>query len=123
MQLKDAEGKTLVRVGNIETEKGILGWAMNSSNLGKIRIGSVEADVVTYDGTSNIEEALKPLLEQQSASDSTSDQPSSATTYLGQIEVIDTRFNLSSARQQPTMDTERSELSMILPRQPSNWSH
>ena len=115
VQLKDAEGNTLIRVGNIETEKGIIGWAMNSTNLGKIRIGSVEADVVTYDGTSNIEEALKPLLEQQTASDPANDSSTSSTTYLGQIEVIDTRLNLSARDSSQRWILNVPELSMMLP--------
>ncbi len=113
VELRDGEGKTLVRIGNIETEKGILGWIMNSSNLGTIRIASVEADVVTYDGTSNIEQALKPLLEKQSASpDATT---SSTTSYVGALSVVDTRFNLSTRDSTQTWILNVPELSVALP--------
>ncbi len=113
VELRDGEGKTLVRIGNVETEKGILGWIMNSSNLGTIRIASVEADVVTYDGTSNIEQALKPLLEKQSASpDATT---SSTTSYVGALSVVDTRFNLSTRDSTQTWILNVPELSVALP--------
>lgn len=113
LQLKDADGKTLIRVGNVETEKGIVGWITNSSNLGTIRIASVEADVVTYDGTSNIEQALKPLLENQSPpNDSTS---KATTTYIGAVEVVDTRFNLSSRDSNQSWILNVPELSVVLP--------
>ena len=114
VQLKDGEGKTLIRIGNVETEKGIFGWIMNSSNLGTIRIASVEADVVTYDGTSNIEQALKPLLDQQTASP-TDSSSKSTTSYLGAIEVVDTRFNLSSRNSSQSWILNVPELSVILP--------
>ena len=113
VELKDAEGKTLIRIGSLETEKGIFGWIMNSSNLGTIRIASVEADVVTYDGTSNIEQALKPLLDQQAASPT--DSNAKATTYLGAIEVVDTRFNLSTRNSSQSWILNVPELSVVLP--------
>lgn len=113
IQLKDADGKTLIRIGNVETEKGILGWIMNSSNLGTIRIAGVETDVVTYDGTSNIEQALKPLLEQQAASPA--DPNAKATSYLGAIEVVDTRFNLSTRDSSQRWTLNVPELSVALP--------
>ena len=115
IQLKDAEGKTLVRVGRVETEKGILGWIMNSSNLGKIRVASVEADVVTYDGTSNIEEALKPLLSQTSTQTPDDASTSSTSTMLGELQVVDTRFTLSSRDSSQHWILNVPELSVMLP--------
>ena len=115
VQLKDGEGKTLIRIGSIQTEKGILGWIMNSSNLGTIHIASVEADVVAYDGTSNIEQALKPLLDQHATSDSTNASSKATTSYLGAIKVVDTRFNLSSHNSNQSWILNVPELSVILP--------
>ena len=115
VQLKDGEGKTLIRIGSIQTEKGILGWIMNSSNLGTIHIASVEADVVAYDGTSNIEQALKPLLDQHATSDSTNASSKATTSYLGAIKVVDTRFNLSSHNNNQSWILNVPELSVILP--------
>jgi translocation and assembly module TamB len=115
IQLKDGDGNTLIRIGNIETEKGLLGWAMNSANLGKIRIASVEADIVTYDSTSNIEQALKPLLDRQAAATPVDPDTSSSTHYLGEIEVVDTRFNLSSRDSDQSWILNLPELSVMLP--------
>lgn len=115
IQLKDADGNTLVRVGRVQTEKGIFGWIMNSSNLGKIRIANVEADVVTYDGTSNIEEALKPLLNQSTSSANSDSKTSSTSTMLGEIEVVDTRFSLSSRDNKQNWILNVPELSVMLP--------
>ncbi len=113
VQLKDGDGKTLISIGNIETEKGIFGWILNSSNLGTIRIANVEADVVTYDGTSNIEQALKPMLDQPSATPT--DPSAKSTSYLGAIEVVDTRFNLSSRNSSQSWILNVPELSVVLP--------
>ncbi len=113
VQLKDGEGNTLVRIGSVETEKGIFGWILNSSNMGTIRIANVEADVVTYAGTSNIEQALKPLLDQQTAS--TPDAKTKTTSYLGSIEVVDTRFNLSTRNSAQSWILNVPVLSVALP--------
>lgn len=114
IQLKDGDGKTLIRIGNVETEKGIFGWIMNSANLGTIRVANVEADIVTYDGTSNIEQALKPLIDQQTSPPSAS-KATSSTRYLGAIEVVDTRFNLSSRNNSQNWILNVPQLSVVLP--------
>lgn len=115
VQLRDGEGNTLVRIGNVETEKGILGWIMNSGQLGKIRIGSVEADIVTYDGTSNIEQALQPLLDQQAADASPDSDSKSGSSFLGEIQVIDTRLNLSTRGSDQSWILNVPEMSVALP--------
>ncbi len=115
IELKDADGKTLIRVGKVETEKGIFGWIMNSSNLGKIRVASVEADIVTYDGTSNIEEALKPLLDQASNTSTPDTTTQSASSMLGELEVVDTRFSLSSRDSSQQWILNVPEMSVVLP--------
>lgn len=95
LKLIDANGQTITSVGNVQTEKGLYGWLTGYSNLGTIRISQVEADVVTYDGTSNIEEAIKPLLSQTSSTDNPpATESASSMKLLGNVEVEDVRVSL-----------------------------
>lgn len=64
LRILDLRGNKLVEVGSIETEKGMLGFAMNSSDIGTVTIKNAVALVEVQPGTTNLEEALKPLLSQ-----------------------------------------------------------
>ncbi len=117
LQLSDADGKALVRVGSIQTEKGIFGWIMNSSALGTVRVSNVEADVVTHNGTSNLEEALQPILSRYASSTPAESTPSQSSSAMmsGAIEILDTRLNLSSPDRQQSWILSMPQLSVALP--------
>ncbi len=95
IQVLDPEGRTLARIGSVQTQKGLLGWAVQRSDLGLVRIANVEAQVETYDGTSNLEQAFKPLLGETPATE-TAPSATATSRMTGTIEVVDTRIELSS---------------------------
>ncbi len=115
IQLLDADGSVLVRVGSVQTEKGIFGWIMNSSDLGTVRVKNVEADLVTYDGTSNLEQVLQPLVDKQLSGPESAPTSSSSSQLTGAIEITDTRLNLSSRDRDQTWILNVPQLSVALP--------
>jgi hypothetical protein len=56
----------LAKVGSVNTQKSLLSWITNSSDLGVIQISGVEAAVQVADGTTDLEQALAPILEKSS---------------------------------------------------------
>ncbi|MFO0941039.1 MAG: hypothetical protein U0930_09745 [Pirellulales bacterium] len=92
-QLVDQSGQALAKVDSISTEKGLLSWITNQSDLGSIRIDGTEAAIEASNGTTNIEQALSSLLsgspKESSGSKSTSKLPT------GKIEITNTKLLLS----------------------------
>jgi translocation and assembly module TamB len=117
-QLLDADGGTIVRIGSIQTAKGILGWVMNSTELGTVQISNVEADIVTYEGTSNVEQALKPLLDKLASTETPPQEVGGASRLMaGAIEISDTRLNLGSRDRDQRWMLNVPQLSVTLPRE------
>ncbi|MFO0923044.1 MAG: hypothetical protein U0905_11225 [Pirellulales bacterium] len=83
VRLLDERGSALVQVGSIQTDKGLLGFAMNSKNVGTITIKDSVVQVDVQPGTTNIEEAIRPLMQGSSSGASSS---GSAITGNVQIE-------------------------------------
>lgn len=116
IRLSDAEGNRLVQVADVQTEKGILGWIMSSSSLGTIKVNQVEAAVVAYDGTTNIEQALQPLLESLATTpEDASTDTSSSASMSGTIEVTDSRFLLTERGRPEQWVVSIPQLSVALP--------
>ena len=116
VHLRDQDGKVLAKIGAIETEKSLLSWLTDSSDLGKIVIRNMEAAVVAYDGTTNLEEALKPLLEQYATTDVEPEEvDTSSTTTEGTIEILDSRFVLADASRPEQWMIAVHKLSLSLP--------
>ncbi|RMF45393.1 MAG: hypothetical protein D6753_00245 [Planctomycetota bacterium] len=63
IRVLDGNGQLLGSVAEVATSKGVLGWALNSSDLGTLRVVRPEAVVVVEEGTSNLETALEPVLQ------------------------------------------------------------
>lgn len=117
VRLIDAEGRAVLTVGSLQTEKGLFGWIANYSNLGVIRVANVEAEVVTFDGTSNIEQALQPLLGTAvPAAPATAAPAVSRTAMSGTVEMVDARFDVSARDQSQHWILTVPRLSMVLPR-------
>lgn len=95
IRLLDENRNTIATVGKIETEKGLIGWITNSSNLGLIKISNVEAAVVAYDGTTNIEQAIAPLLSQIESDPTEETAPASASR--GTVEIQNSRILLAES--------------------------
>ena len=62
LRLIDDKGAELIKVAELETELNLIRLATNYKNLGTITIRGAEAVVEVQPGTTNIEEAIKPLL-------------------------------------------------------------
>ncbi len=95
LQLADSSGQVLAKVDSVTTEKGLLGWITNSSDLGSIRIDGAEAAVEAANGTTNLEQALASLLSGSSKDPST--PTSSSKIPSGKIEITNTKLLLSES--------------------------
>ncbi len=93
LTLTDASGQQVAKVDSITTEKGLLGWITNSSNLGTVRVDGAEATVVAGGGTTNIEQALASYLNKNSSKPSSSSS-SSGSLPGGNIEITNTKLML-----------------------------
>lgn len=115
LQLYDAQGRLLAKVAQVTTEKGLWSWIRNSSNLGTVRITGVEAAIAAANGTTNLEQALEPMLA-RFAEDSTSDDaPTAGTTMSGTIEVLDSKFLLVQENRPEQWVVAMPKLHVVLP--------
>jgi translocation and assembly module TamB len=114
IQLKDGDGAVLARVAKVITQKGLLGWITNSADLGTVQIQGLEAAVVARDGTTNLEEALAPLLAKNDAS-STDDEADGGATTTGTIEIADAKFMLVEAGRPEQWVIQVAKLTATLP--------
>lgn len=94
IQLKDVDGRLLAKVGEVQTEKGLFSWIIHSSQLGEIVVKNFQAEIVADAGTTNIEQAIQPLLDKFQPAD-----PDPAETQSfgisGSIRVLDSRLLLT----------------------------
>ncbi len=113
LQLRDGEGHVIAKVEAVTTEKGILNWIRNSSDLGTIRIKKLEAAVATGDGTSNWERLLAPLI--AGIEPAAPDAPVVATTTTGTIQIIDAKFLLTEVGRAEQWVLQVPRMSVTLP--------
>jgi translocation and assembly module TamB len=116
IQLLDAQGKLLVKVAQVETEKGLWSWIRNSNALGNIRLHGIEAVVATGGGTTNIEQALKPVLDKYVVTDPTDEEATEDSLLpTGSIDVLDSKFLLMQSGRPEQWLVSVPKLSMMLP--------
>lgn len=116
LQLLDDKGQLLAKVAQVDTEKGIWSWIRQSSDLGRIRIRGVEAAIAAANGTTNIEQALQPVLDKFAESDPKPDDPQSASVPpTGNIEVVDSKFLLMQAGRPEQWVISVPKLTVVLP--------
>jgi len=94
LRLIDQNGDDLVKLGHLDTELGLWKMATDRSDIGTITVRNAEMLVDVQPGTTSLEEALKPLLGQFAASDTsaagganTSNAP--VTVPKGRIRIAD----------------------------------
>ena len=92
LQVLDGQGRLLAKVGHIQTAKGLWSWLRSSTAVGHIRISRIESAIAASGGTTNIEQALQPILDQYAAQEPTPDDASQTVT--GTIEIVDSKFLL-----------------------------
>ncbi len=95
IEITTNDGLRIARIGKIETTKGLLSWITNSSDLGMLRVSNLEAAAVAANGTTNVEQALAPLLFSQPAQDSAAGASPIGTT--GTLEFVDCKLMVSEA--------------------------
>lgn len=66
LQLFDSDGNLVVSAERVTVGRSLLALAMDRSDLGEISIANWSVDLEVRDGTTNLEEVLQPLLEQES---------------------------------------------------------
>jgi hypothetical protein len=93
LQVVDAQGAPVVKVGAVTTEKGLLSWMLASQNLGTVQINDVEVDMAVAGGTTSLEEALAPLMKSDEP-----EEPKEASQIAGAIELVNARVTLRDAQ-------------------------
>lgn len=116
IQLLDGEGKLLAKIAEVETSKGLWSWISQSQHLGSIRLHGVEAAVAAGSGTTNIEQALQPILENLAASDPQAQDALAAQALpTGSIEIVDSKFLLMQVGRPEQWIVALPKVSLALP--------
>ncbi|MCA9132503.1 MAG: hypothetical protein KDA45_05095, partial [Planctomycetales bacterium] len=116
IQVLDGQGKTLARIGQAVTDKGILGWLRDTTHLGTLSLQQFEAAIVAAEGTTNIEQALQPLVEQFTAPSETTDDPAQPP-MSGTLQFVDAKFMLLEAQRPERWVVAVPQLTIELPRE------
>lgn len=118
LKLLDENGNTVASIGEVTTEKSILGWATGYSDIGTIRVANLEAAVIAMDGTTNVEQAIAPLLNNLSSNPgaaATDEGENSATAFSGTVEIVNARFLLAEQGRPEQWVVEVPNLAATLP--------
>jgi len=118
LRLIDDKGAELVKVGEIETELNLVSVALNYKKLGTITIRGAEAVVDVQPGTTNIEEAIRPLLAPSPANaESKTTPPTAASSSLptGRIRIADAIVHVRDSVDLTSWDFKVSEADIPLP--------
>ncbi|MEZ6133909.1 MAG: hypothetical protein R3C53_03255 [Pirellulaceae bacterium] len=113
IQLKDAGGQVLARIGKVSTQKGLIGWITNSTDLGTIEVDGLEAAIVANQGTTNIEAAIAHLL--ATAPDVPPAEASSMSQTTGTVRIKDAKFLIAEAGRPEQWVVQIPTLSATLP--------
>ena len=119
LRLIDDKGAELIKVAEIETELNLIRLATNYKNLRTITIRGAEAVIDVQPGTTNIEEAIKPLL--ASNHPTTPNAPSASgpalSFPLGRIRIADAIVHARDSVDLTAWDLKVSEADVPLPTQ------
>ncbi len=113
IQLADSDGQLLFRVGQVATQKGLLGWITNHSDLGTIHVDGFEAVVVARDGSTNLEQALASL--PALAKDAAPSDSASTSRSTGTVRLVDAKFLLMESGRPEQWVLQIPELTASLP--------
>ncbi|MFK7738530.1 MAG: hypothetical protein AB8B50_21065 [Pirellulaceae bacterium] len=116
LRVAHGEDEPFVKIAGVQTGKGLLSWAMDQSDLGKIVVTGLDAKIEAYEGTTNVEEALAHLIPIGAEGEPAPAEGGSATAMpTGQIEVVDSRIHLSERGRPEDWQLEVASLSIELP--------
>ncbi|MFO1063006.1 MAG: hypothetical protein U0892_03935 [Pirellulales bacterium] len=88
LQLIDSQGQLVARVGNVTTEKGLVSWITSSSNLGTIHISDVDVAITAHQSTTNVEQAVAPLMGEAPAAESKKASKPQGTIDVKNVRVL-----------------------------------
>ena len=90
LRLIDDKGVELIKVAEIETELNLIRLATNYKNLGTITIRGAEAVVDVQPGTTNIEEAIRPLFTSSNPATAAASNKSTVTSLpTGRVRIAE----------------------------------
>ncbi len=121
LRLIDDKGAELVKVGEIETELNLISVGINYKNLGTITIRGAEAVLDVQPGTTNIEEAIRPLLYPANPSaaqtQTPASNPASFSLPKGRIRIADAIVHARDSVDLTSWDFKVSEADIPFPTQ------
>ena len=118
LRLIDDKGAELVKVGEIETELNLIRLATNYRNLGTITIRGAEAVIDVQPGTTNVEEAIKPLLTSSTPTSATASKASAPSKLpAGRIRIADAIVHARDSVDLTAWDFKVSEADIPFPTQ------
>ncbi len=117
LRLIDDRGAELVQVGEIETELSLLSLAWNYRNLRTITIRDAQVLLDVQPGTTNLEEAIKPLLYGASRSSeiTTTSSASTSSSFSGRLRVTDAIIHARDSVDRTAWDIRIAEAEVPMP--------
>jgi translocation and assembly module TamB len=82
LRLIDQAGVDLVKIDEIETQRGMWSIARNYHDLGLVTIRGAAMQIDIQPGTTSIEEALKPLMSMPTTTEAAPQQPTATSTKM-----------------------------------------
>ena len=96
LRLIDADGITLLTAKQVATQKGLLSWGLNQSDLGHILLDQLEVQLDLDDESSNLERSLAAFLSPTETEDSEPEPSADQTvSYSGNIEIRDSKISIA----------------------------
>jgi translocation and assembly module TamB len=116
LTVSQADGEPFITIGDVQTGKGLLSWAMDQSDLGTIVVTGLDAKIEAYEGTTNVEDSIAHLLQTGVAQEPDSDVGGTAVAMpTGRVEVVDSRIHLTERGRPEDWQLEISSLLIDLP--------
>lgn len=115
LKLIDDRGAELVQVGSVDTELNLLSLLTSPRNLGTITIRDTQVLLDVQPGTTNIEEAIKPLLVGSTSSEKISTGTATAPSFVGRIRMTDAIVHARDSVDQTAWEMKITEADIPLP--------
>ncbi|MFN7874293.1 MAG: hypothetical protein ACK5PB_03175 [Pirellula sp.] len=116
LRLIDGNGAELVRIGELETELTLINLITNYRNLKKVTVKGAEIQVQVLPGTTNLEQAIQPLLAGDAPADpSPATSAGTMTSFTGRIVVADAVIHATDSVDQTSWDLVLNQVDFPIP--------
>lgn len=116
LRLIDGNGAELVRIGEVETELTLINLLTKYSDLKKITVKGAELHVQVQPGTTNLEQALQPLLAGTVSTDVNSPQPAATINpFTGRVVLVDAVVHATDSVDQTSWDLVLNKVDIPIP--------